>query len=171
VAGFTIFATGVGDLNMKAKLKNRELKAAWQLRCMFGLAKPLAEAAGMESDEYLRALARHVTRRDLGLRELYFDEASEIISELKRIAKRTGRVVPLRTDQWRRKKAGVKKIETQDHLALIEDLRLKLGYSKEYVEGISLRANKRAIPITTEQGNRVIETLKQHLRSKGKAAA
>jgi hypothetical protein len=148
----------------------KKLKEPWQLRRLFGLAKPRAELTGQTSKEYLEELAERVTNRKLRLSELYFEDATQMIAELVREANRPKRT-PLRTDQWRRQKAGVKKIETQGHLALIEDLRVKLGYSTEYVEGISLRANKRAIPTTTEQGNRVVETLKKHLRAKGRAAA
>lgn len=158
---------------MKAKSKNRKLKENWQLRKMFALGKPLAAAAGMEPKDYLEQLAAYLTGRELRLSELYFDEATEILTELNRRTKQANRgPVPLRTEQHRRLKAGIKQIETQEHLQKIDRLRHELGLSKEYVAGISKRVNRgREVPATTEQGNRVIEALKSKVKAARRATA
>lgn len=144
-------------------------KQPWQLRRLFGLAKQIAALTHQEPKDYLESLARTVTGRNVRLSELYFHEAAQMISLVEsQINQRPAGDIPLRTIQHRRMKANIKQIETKDHRDLIEDLRKKLGYSKEYVAGISQKANKRPDPPTTEEGNRVIETLKNHLRARGR---
>lgn len=144
-------------------------KQNFQIRRMFGLAKPLAQQAGMEVHEFLSAMASHVTRdRTASLAELTWDEANGVITRLGGTA--FSRQISRRTVNYRRQQAGVKAVETVAHLDFMDELRELNGMSPEGLEKMGTRMLGHWPPRTTEDGNKVIEALKSMLARKRRAA-
>lgn len=127
---------------------------------MFGLAAPIAAAAGEDTHEYLGDLAFKVTReRTSSLKEISFDDANNMIVAL------GGTAFPFltrskRTENYRKQVAGVKTIETESHLKLMNELAGKLGWDEARLRGFCNRQIKKDSPTTTEEGNKVVEGLK-----------
>lgn len=131
-----------------------------QIRRMFGLAKPKAEAARMDTHEYLADVALIQTeRRTSSLAELTFDEANKCIRSLGGDPL-SRRGISKRTENYRKQQAGVKSIETENHLNFIDELARLRGMTPEGVEKLATRMHVPWPPRTTEQGNKIVEALK-----------
>lgn len=141
-------------------MKKAQPKSNSQIRRLFGLAKPNAHTACMEVHDYLADLANHVTgERTASLADLTFDEANAMIKAL------NGDPFPKygqsrRTENYRKQKAGIKSVETENHLNFILELAQLRGMSLDGVTKLAGRMNLPWPPRTTEQGNKIVEALK-----------
>lgn len=130
-----------------------------QLRAIFGLGRPL----GMAKED-LEELAFEITgERTERLSQLTFDEANAMIVRLGGEAFAPEGHVAVRTRNWRNQKAGVKRVESDRHRRLIADLAQKRGMSDIGLANLCMRIIKRREPVTTAQGNKVVEALKAML--------
>jgi hypothetical protein len=130
-------------------------KTAGQVRAIFALAKE----RGLDHDA-LRELAGG------SVRELSYTEAQRVIQRLKGQS-----FVPLRTLQYRRKKAGVKQMVQPSQLDLIANLASQRNWTNYSLTAFCMRQCKRARPLTTDEANKVIEALKDMNRRDGLWAA
>ncbi len=148
-------------------MKQPQPKKHFQIQRLFGLAKPKAELAGMNTKEYLEELRGQITRgRTMSLSTLTFEEANFMIEVL------GGTPFSLftrskRTENYRKQVAGIKTIETDAHLKKIEDLAAQLGWDADRLRGFCQRQVKKDSPATTEDGNKVLEGLKAMNRRDG----
>lgn len=127
---------------------------------MFGLAEPKAKLAGMETHDYLADVVFRITReRTDSLAELTFDEANACIKDLGGVPFQLF-ARSKRTENYRKQQAGIKTIETDAHLKLIEELSGALGWDADRLRGFCQRQIKKDSPTTTEEGNKVVEPLK-----------
>ena len=134
-------------------------KKNFQIQRMFGLAKPIADQSGQDVKEYLESLAFTVTMRTERLSELSFDEANDMIEKLggnRFVLLRRSR----RTENYRKQQAGIKTIETDAQLKLINDLAAMRGWTAESLVKFCQRVIKKDSPTTTEEGNKIAEGLK-----------
>lgn len=128
-------------------------KENFQLRRIFGLAKPLNC-----DEEALRDLAGDVTNgRTSSLAELTFDEANAMIVRLggEAMTKKARRTI-----NYQRQQAGVKQIETAAHKDFMHELARLRGMTEEGLEKLGTRMLGHWPPRTTAEGNKVIEALK-----------
>jgi hypothetical protein len=123
---------------------NGPTKRPSQVRAIFALAKE----RGLDHDA-LRDLAGG------SIRELSYTEAQRVIQRLKGHS-----FVPLRTLQYRRKKAGVRQMVQASQLKLIAELASQRWSSPEPLKKLCLNVCKREKPLTTDEANKVIEALK-----------
>lgn len=131
-------------------------KTTDQLRAIFGLGKQVNMAK-----EDLEELAADVTGgRVERLSLLSFDEANAIIVRLGGDAFPGAGHVNARTANHRRQKLGVKQVETNKHLRLIRDLAAKRNMSDAGLASLCMRIIKKPAPVTTAQGNKIVEALK-----------
>lgn len=134
-------------------------KTTEQLRAIFGLGRSL----GMAKED-LEELAFDLTGgRTARLSQITFDEANAIVVRLNGDPFPAPGHVARRTMAYRDQKAGIKRIESARHLRLISDLAAKRGMSEAALAGLCKRIIKRTHPVTTAQGNKVIEALKAML--------
>ena len=139
----------------------------FQRKRLFGLAKFKAEHNWQTTHEYLGDLAFVVTReRTSSLKELTFAEANDMISSLGG--------VPFslftrsrRTENYRKQVAGVKTIETDAHLKLIDELAAIRGWTQDSLIKFCQRVIKKDSPVTTDEGNKIVEGLKAMNRRDG----
>lgn len=131
-------------------------KTTDQLRAIFGLGKKLnCEKADLEE------MAADITSgRVERLSLLSFDEANAMIIRLGGEAFPVSANVPVRTANYRKQKAGIKTIETPRHLNLIDELARLRNMSPEGLERLCLRMIKKPRPVTTSEGNKIVEALK-----------
>src|SRR4051794_6836009 len=101
----------------KSKIQNPKSKRPFQIQRMFGLARKPADAEGIPVKDYLEGLAPSGKR----LSELTFDEANAVIVKLGGTAFSL-RGFSKRTENYRKQQAGIKTIETDAHLGLIDEL-------------------------------------------------
>ncbi len=131
-------------------------KTTEQLRAIFGL--------GRQRDlvkEDLELLAAEVTNnRTCRLSKLSFDEANQMVTRLGGDAFPSPGHVALRTLNHRRQKAGIKQVETAKHTRLIRDLAARRNMSEAGLASLCMRVIKRPAPLTTAQGNKIVEALK-----------
>jgi len=141
-------------------MKKPRPKSNAQVRRMFGLAKPLAVVACLETKEYLEDMASHITRdRTSHISELTFDEANAAIKLM------GGDPFPAygnskRAENHRKQQAGIKTIETDAHVEFIRKTAAKRNMTEQGLESLAARMNVPWPPQTTEQGNKLAEALK-----------
>lgn len=138
-------------------------KSVFQLRAVFGLAR----AAGLEKPDLNPLVAEVTGERTEHLSELSFAEANALIVRLGGRPLPVSGPLPRRTVNYRKQRAGVKTIETARHLDLIERLAQLRNLSTEGLEKLCLRTIKRPAPITTAEGNKIVEALKSMCRRDG----
>lgn len=138
-------------------------KTTEQLRAIFGLGKKLnCEKADLEE------LAADVTNgRIERLSLLTFDEANAMIVRLGGEAFPVSPAVPRRTANHRKQQAGIKTVETARHLNLIDELARLRNMSPEGLERLCRRMIKKPRPVTTAEGNKIVEALKAMNRRDG----
>lgn len=142
-------------------------KKQFQLKRLFGLAKPIAERACWPVKEHLETIAATVTNgRVKSLSELTFDEANAMIVRL------GGAPFQLhtrskRTENYRKQVAGIKTIESGSQLKLIQELAAMRGWTDESLFKFCNRVIKKDLPVTTEDGNKIVEGLKAMNRRDG----
>jgi hypothetical protein len=131
-----------------------------QIRRMFGLAKPKADAAGYEVKDFIEATVLAVTlSKKHRISELTFDEANDVIQALGGDPIRSyGN--SKRAENYRKQQAGVKSIETDAHLNLIQDLARVRNMSANGLERMAVRMIGHWPPRTTAEGNKIVEALK-----------
>jgi hypothetical protein len=131
-----------------------------QVRRMFGLAKPLADKAQMDTHAYLSVVAFEATReQNSSISQLSFDEANAVIKALGGDPF-TPRGNSVRAQNYRKQQAGIKSIETENHLNFIDELARLRNMTPEGVAKLATRMNLPYPPRTTEQGNKIVEALK-----------
>ena len=142
-------------------------KKQFQIKRMFGLAAPIASAAEQDTKEYLEDLLGAQTRGRIDrLSAMSYDDANNMIVAL------GGTAFPFmsrskRTENYRKQVAGVKTIETDAHLKLIEELAGMRGWTAESLVKFCRRNIKKDSPTTTEDGNKIVEGLKAMNRREG----
>ncbi len=142
-------------------------KKQFQIRRLFGLAKPNARDACMDIHDYLADLAHGVTdERTSSLKELTFDEANKMIVALGGTAFALV-VRSKRTENYRKQSAGIKSIETDAQLKLIDELAGARGWTAVSLEKFCQRMIKKTLPTTTEEGNKIVEGLKAMNKREG----
>jgi hypothetical protein len=140
-------------------------KTAGQIRAMFGLAKEPAAKCGQTPKEFLEDLASSLSDgKNAQLSKLTFKAANAIIAKLGGRAFGIGKMSK-RTEQFHHQQAGVKRIETSQHLALIERLARGRGMTSEGLENLcrrilGRRLDEDAAPRTTDEGNKIVQALK-----------
>lgn len=139
-------------------MRKPQPKKNFQIRRMFGLAK--AAHNWQNTKEYLEELAFVVTReRTSSLSDLTFDEANDVIVRLGGTAfAKYGQ--SKRTENYRKQQAGIKSIETENHLNFIDELARLRNMSPEGLEKMGTRMLKHWPPRTTSEGNKIVEALK-----------
>lgn len=147
-------------------MPNPQPKKQFQIKRLFGLAAPKAAAAGMETKEFLEDLALSTTRRTQQLSELNFDEANDMIKALGGVPFQLF-TRSKRTENYRKQVAGVKTIETDAQLKLIDELAAMRGWSAESLAKFCQRVIKKDSPTTTDEGNKITEGLKAMNRRDG----
>lgn len=132
-------------------------KTTDQLRAIFGLGRKLnCEKADLEEMAFDLTNGR-VERLSL----LSFDEANAMIVRLGgEPFLRSAVNVSRRTENYRRQKAGVKRVESRRHLDLIDELARLRNMSPAGLERLCLRVIKKSRPATTAEGNKIVEALK-----------
>lgn len=143
-------------------------KTTDQLRAIFGLGKNV----GMDKED-LEGLAETMTSGQVErLSMLSFDQANEMIKHLGGDPFPANGTIPIRTQNYRKQKAGVKTIETEKQLKLIKDLAAKRNMSETALASLCTRIIKRPTPVTTAEGNKIVEALKSMIaRDARKVAA
>lgn len=146
-------------------------KKNFQIRRMFGLAKQNAKDACMEVKDYLSDCAHHATEgKTASLAELTFDEANKVIVMLGGEPFRAyGN--SKRNENYKKQQAGVKSIETDNHLNFIDELARLRGMTPEGVEKLATRMRLPWPPRTTAEGNKIIEALKAMNKRDGISSA
>lgn len=147
-------------------MRKEKPKTNAQLRRIFGLAKPQAELRGMKADEQIEETIFCNIERNPRISDLTWDEANAVIKAL------GGDPFPAygnsrRNVNYKKQQAGIKTIETDAHLQLIEELAAKLGWDEARLRGFCQRQIKRDSPTTTEEGNKVVEGLKAMAKRDG----
>jgi len=145
-------------------------KTNGQIRRMFGLAKPKALLAGVDVHDFLSTFVHEVTReRTSSLALLTFDEANAVITRLggDAFSRRTSK----RTENYRKQQAGIKAVETTNHLSFIDELAKLNGMTPEGPAKLAARMHIPWPPQTTEQGNKIVEALKAMLKRKKSAVS
>lgn len=134
-------------------------KSNAQVRRMFGLAKTFAEASGRDTKDYLEECVFCQIERPTAISGLTFDEANAVIKALggDPLPKRGQSV---RAQNYRKQQAGIKSIETENHLNFIDELAKLRNMTPEGVAKLARRMNLPYPPRTTEQGNKIVEALK-----------
>lgn len=125
-------------------------KTHGQVKALFGIARQ----CGLDDDQ-LHDVVEDVTKRTRSIKELTHSEADRVIARLK--GKNN---VPLRTLQYRRRKAGVEQIVQETQLQLIAQLASQRNWSSETLVNFCRKMVKRAKPATTSEANKIIEALK-----------
>lgn len=145
-------------------------KKHFQIQRMFGLAKDKAAAAGMDTKEYLEQLADQVTLGETSsLKPLTFEQANDMITVLGGDPFRAyGN--SKRNENYKKQQAGIKTIETDAHLKLIDEYAAKLGWDADRLRGFCNRQIKKDVPTTTAEGNSVLEGLKAMANRAGNVA-
>jgi len=138
---------------------------------MFGLAKPKAELAGMDTKNYLENVADVLTDGLVAsLKELTFDEANKIVVWLGGTAFSTyGN--SKRNENHKKQEAGVKSIETVSHIEFIRKLAEKRGIGESGLESLASRMRLPWPTQTTEQGNKIAEAIKSMIKRDAEKAA
>lgn len=132
-------------------------KTTAQVRAIFGEGR----RCGLDP-EAIRDVVEDVTRRTRSVGQLTFAEAERVIQRLKGQG-----FVPRRTLQYRRQKAGVQQLISQEQVTLIAELASQRNWSAETLSEFCRRQCKRARPRTTSDANKVIEALKAMNRRDG----
>lgn len=140
---------------------NARKKTSGQNRAIFGSAN----AAGLDHDE-LRDLVADVTRRTRSIADLNYAEAEKVIQRLKGEG-----FVPRRTLQYRRQRAGVQQIITQEQEQLIAELASQRHWPAQTLIDFCKRQCKHYPLRTTQDANKVVEALKAMNRREGLWAA
>lgn len=147
-------------------MKHAKPKTNAQVRRMFGLAKPKADASRMDVKNYLENVAEVLTadyENEIDgkehLSDLTFDEANKVIKWL------GGDPFPTyghsrRMENYRKQAAGVKSIETDAQLKLIRELAAQRNIGDDGLGRLATRMRLPWPPNTTEQGNKLTEALK-----------
>ena len=134
-------------------------KTVFQLRRIFGLAKPLNC-----SDEDLRELAHDVSGgRVERLSLLTWEEANAMIRRLGGEpfnSSSSGSPVPRRTANYRKQRDGIVTMASPQALAYLDRLAERRGMSPEGLERMCYRMLKSKRPLTAQGCNAVIEALK-----------
>lgn len=147
-------------------------KKHFQIQRLFGLARQPADAEGIPVKEYLEALAAELLPRLSKLprlSELTFDEANAMIVRLGGTAfSKYGQ--SRRTENYRKQQAGIKSIETDNHLNFIDELARLRNMSPEGLAKLASRMHVPWPPRTTEQGNKIVEALKAMNKRDGLSA-
>lgn len=145
-------------------MRKPQPKKHFQIQRMFGLAKPKAELAGLDTKEYLEDLAGK------RLSELTFDEANIQIEKLGGTAFRAyGN--SKRNENHKKQEAGVKSIETVSHIEFIRKLAEKRGIGESGLESLASRMRLPWPTQTTEQGNKIAEAIKSMIKRDAEKAA
>jgi hypothetical protein len=131
-----------------------------QVRAIFGSAKESGIA-----DEALRDVVADVTKRTRSIKELTFAEAERVITRLKGDAHTPN--TARRTQQHRRRKAGVKQMVQQSQLELIAELASQRNWTAETITNFCQKMIKRPRPLTTNDANKMIEALKAMNKREG----
>lgn len=126
-------------------------KSTQQVRAIYGEAK----RRGLDNDALHEIVGGSI-------KALSFAEAQKVIQRLK-----ADSFVPLRTLQYRRAKAGVQQIVTDEMLTLIAELASQRKWSPETLQNFCVRQCKKKAPRTTVDANKVIEALKSMNKRKG----
>lgn len=92
--------------------------------------------------------------------ELSFDEANALIKRLGGEPLPASAAPSVRSQQRARQKAGVKQIESARQEKLIRDLARGRGMTTKGLEQLAGRMHVAWPPLTTEQGNKLVEALK-----------
>lgn len=134
-------------------------KKNFQIRRMFGLAKPFAEVSGRDTKEYIEEVVFCQIERNPNMSDLTFDEANKVIIALGGEPFRAyGN--SKRNENYKKQQAGVKSIETDNHLNFIDELARLRGMTPEGVEKLATRMRLPWPPRTTAEGNKIVEALK-----------
>lgn len=141
-------------------------KTTEQLRAIFGLGKKVN--CGKEDLEELayQMFDAKVER----LSQLSFEQANAMIHRLGGEPfsdQSSSPPLSRRTVNYHRQKAGVKQIETGRHLNLIKELARLRSMTPEGLEKLCLRMIKKPAPVTTSEGNKIVEALKAMNRRDG----
>lgn len=128
---------------------------------MFGLARPQADAARMETKEFIELTIGALMPRPESPRisDLSFDDANRVIKALGG-EPFTAYGKSRRTINYRKQAAGVKSIETDAQLKLIRNLAAERNMTDSGLEKLATRMHLPWPPNTTEQGNKITEALK-----------
>ncbi len=137
-------------------MPNNNPKTTDQLRAIFGLGKGL----GMEKSDLEELAAAKTGGKVERLSLLSFDQANEMIKHLGGDPFPGAGHVAARTANYRKQKAGVKTVESTKHLRLINDLAAKRNMSAAGLASLCMRIIKKPAPLTTAQGNKIVEALK-----------
>lgn len=76
-----------------------------------------------------------------------------------------------RTENYRKQQAGIKSIETENHLNFIDELARLRNMSSEGLEKMGTRMLKHWPPRTTAEGNKIVEALKAMNKRDGLGSA
>lgn len=138
-------------------MPNFKPKSTEQLRAIFGLGRNVGC-----TKEDLEELAADVTGgRVERLSLLSWGEANAMIARLGgEPFSASGSPVPRRTENYRNQRAGIKRIESRQHLELIASLAQSRNMSPEGLERLCRRMIKKPSPVTTAEGNKIVEALK-----------
>lgn len=133
--------------------KTRGDKSTAQIKAIFGLARKRDL-----SDDALRAVAETVTGQR-SISALTRAAANNVIVALGGVVQGTADV-PLRTRQYRRQRAGVKRIVSPAQLEKLRTLAAARHWSDRTVDEFCTRQCGHARPRTTTDANKIIEALK-----------
>jgi hypothetical protein len=139
------------------------LKTTEQLRAIFGLGR----TKGLEKEDLEEMAAEVSNGRVERLSLLSFDEANAMIVRLGGDSFTSAKPVARRTENYRRQKAGIKRVESAKHLSMIDQLARLRNMSPEGLERLCQRMIKKPRPATTAEGNKIIEALKAMNRRDG----
>lgn len=131
-------------------------KTTDQLRAIFGLGKKLGMDKADLEELALDKTGGKVERLSL----LSYDQANLMIVHLGGEPFPAPSHVTIRTANHHRQKLGIKQVETGKHLRLIQDLAAKRNMSTAGLASLCMRIIKKPAPVTTAQGNKIVEALK-----------
>jgi hypothetical protein len=123
-----------------------------QLRAIWGIARKL----GM-SEENLRLQCQSETGKT-SLRELATAEAEALIAKLRERQPKSDSV-PLRTQQWRNREAGVVRVASQKQLRLIAELAAQRQWTNESLLAFCERSKFAYPPKTAVGAGKIIQGL------------
>lgn len=135
-------------------MRKSQPKTNAQVRRIFGLANDHAKLAGYNDTREFLADAGYPS-----VSSVTFDEANNLIKALGGDPF-SGRGKSIRMQNYRKQVAGVKTIETDAQLKLIGELAAMRGWSDESLQKFCQRVIKKDAPVTTEEGNKIVEGLK-----------
>lgn len=141
-------------------MPNPTPKKHFQIQRLFGLAKPKAELADIDTHEYLADLAHGVTLgRTSSLKEITFEEANDMIEALGGV--KFSLFKSRRTENYHRQQAGIKTIVTAAHLEKMTELWFAYPHRTEAgLIAICQRTIKVDHPRTAEECNKIVEAIK-----------